>query len=146
MSSLAIPLSADRKKAKANLKKGDKVMSEELLVTQARSLTVSDLPGRSINSARTHYFVIDEPPHAGGPGEALTPAEAFLAGVSACGVLLVQSRARALGVTLRRAEATIEGIRQRSNPADFLSVRLRITVWGPTKEQAAALVDYYTSH
>lgn len=124
----------------------ERKMSDDLLVTQARSVTVSDLPGRSINSARTHYFVIDEPPHAGGPGEALTPAEAFLAGISACGVLLVQSRARALGVPLSRAEATIEGIRQKSNPADFLSVRLRITLWGPTREQADDLVQYYTSH
>lgn len=121
-------------------------MSDDLLVTHARSLTVSDLPGRSINSARTHYFVIDEPPHAGGPGEALTPAEAFLAGISACGVLLVQSRARALGVPLSRAEATIEGIRQKSNPADFLRVRLRIRLWGPTREQADDLVQYYTGH
>lgn len=120
-------------------------MNEDLLVTQARSVTVSDLPGRSINSARTHYFVIDEPPHAGGPGEALTPAEAFLAGVSACGVLLVQSRARELGATLSRAEATIEGVRHRSNPADFLRVHLRISLWGPTQEQADELVAYYTS-
>ena len=47
-------------------------MADDLLVTQVRSRT-TDVVGRSLNSVRTHHFVIDEPTYGGGPGEELTP-------------------------------------------------------------------------
>ncbi len=67
--------------------------SEDLVVNRVHSSSTTT-PGRALNQVRTHQLVIDEPTHLGGPGEEITPAEAFLAGVSACGVLLVQGRAR----------------------------------------------------
>jgi uncharacterized OsmC-like protein len=74
-------------------------MSDDLLVTQVSS--PEGEKGRSMSGARTNHFVIDEPAYNGGPGEAVTPAESFLAGVSACGVLLVESFAARDGVPLR---------------------------------------------
>src|SRR5215471_5513831 len=50
--------------------------------------------GRVLCSARNHYFVVDGPVQNGCPGEEVTPAEIFLAGVAACGVELVQVLAR----------------------------------------------------
>ncbi|MBI4494773.1 MAG: OsmC family protein [Chloroflexi bacterium] len=117
-------------------------MADELIVTQARSQTIG-IPGRSLSSARGHHFIVDEPAYGGGPGEALTPAEIFLAGVSSCGVLLVQSFAQQSGVPLQRAEAAIEGVRQRNDPANFQSVHVRFELLGPTQAQAEQLVEAY---
>lgn len=120
-------------------------MSEDRLVNRVRSYS-SGTPGRSLNNVRNHHFVIDEPPYAGGPGEEITPADAFLAGVSSCGVLLVESFARREGVPLERAEATIEGVRARANPVDFESISMRFELVGPDQAQAEQLVAYYQKH
>jgi uncharacterized OsmC-like protein len=117
-------------------------MSEELLVTRVRSQTVG-IPGRSLATARQHHFVIDEPAYAGGPGEALTPAEVFLAGVSGCGVLLVESFARKDGIPLQKAEASIEGIRTADDPANFREVRLSFRLTGVTAQQGETLVEKF---
>lgn len=117
-------------------------MPEDMIVNRVRSYTTGT-PGRSLNQARSHHFVIDEPPHAGGPGEEVTPAEAFLAGVSACGVLLVEGYAHQSGIPLERAEAEIEGIRDRSDPSRFRSVRIRFRLWGPGAAEAQQLVLRY---
>src|SRR5712691_1055696 len=84
-----------------------------------------------------------EPTHLGGPGEQVTPAEAFLAGVSACGVLLVQGRARDTGVRLDQVEATIEGIRHRSDTSVFQRVQIYFRLTGPSQSEAIDLVDHY---
>ncbi|MGH7151034.1 MAG: OsmC family protein [Planctomycetota bacterium] len=117
-------------------------MADELLVTTAVSRTTG-VPGRSLNSARTNHFVVDEPAYAGGPGEAATPAETFLAGVSACGVLLVEAFAREEKLPLKSAIARIEGIRAKSDPANFREVRLRFEIEGVDAKAAAHLVERY---
>ncbi len=117
-------------------------MTDGLRIDRVRSLR-TNVPGRSLNSARTNHFVIDEPVHAGGPGEAVTPAESFLAGVSACGVLLVESGAAQKGISLDRLEATIEGMRKPDQPNWFERVILRFEMSGPTQEQAEELVEAY---
>src|SRR5881394_3490915 len=45
--------------------------------------------GRVLCSARTHHFIVDGPVQNGCPGEEVTPPEAFLASIAACGVELV---------------------------------------------------------
>lgn len=112
------------------------------LVTTVRSATTG-VAGRSVNQARQHHFVIDEPAYAGGPGEEVTPAEAFLAGVSACGVLLVDSFARGEGLELRRAEAAIEGVREEEDPSIFRSVRMSFSLEGVDAETGHRLVERY---
>ena len=52
--------------------------SDELVVNRVHSSSTA-IPGRALNQVRTHQLVIDEPTHLGGPGEQVTPAEAFLA-------------------------------------------------------------------
>lgn len=117
-------------------------MADELLVNEVRSQTIG-IPGRSLNSARTNHFVIDEPKRYGGPGEAPTPAEAFLAGVSACGVLLVETFAREEELPLARATATIRGIRTAADPATFREITIRFELEGVGAADAESLVDRY---
>lgn len=117
-------------------------MSDEAIITQVRSRTTGE-PGRSLNTARAVHFVVDEPAYNGGPGEALTPAEAFLAGVTSCGVLLVESFARRDGVPLQRAEATIQGVRTRDDLANFKQVSIHFELVGPSQAEAERLVELY---
>ena len=62
---------------------------------EARS---TDTFGRVLCSARTNHFVVDGPVQNGCPGEAMTPPEAFLSGVAACGIELLQVIGREIGV------------------------------------------------
>lgn len=117
-------------------------MSSTLLVDRARSVSTG-IHGRALNSVRTNHFVVDHAAYAGGPGEAPSPAETFLTGISACGVLLVQARAQEWGIPLHKAEVVIEGVRNADNPADFQRVQLRFELTGPSREQAERLVEAY---
>ncbi len=101
--------------------------------------------GRVLCSARHHYFVVDGPVSNGCPGEALTPAELFLAGVAACGVELMQVIAREQQAPLQRAGVSIHGRVDRSQQARpdltvFNSVRLEFHLKGVTEAQAALLL------
>lgn len=118
-------------------------MSAQLLVNRVDSYTIPGMPGRSLNSARSNHWIIDEPSHGGGPNEEITPAESFLAGVSACGVLLIQSAAHRAGIPLTRATATIEAVRDAAAPTDFQRIDLRFELVGPTEAQAQELVETY---
>ena len=102
-------------------------------------------------SARDQHFVIDGPVHNGCPGEAVTPPEAFLAGVAACGVELLHVIARDLptvGVTargLRRVRLDISGEIEPGNPVRegvtvFNRVRLHFELDGVNMEQGELLV------
>jgi uncharacterized OsmC-like protein len=117
-------------------------MEDSVFTNRVRSYGTST-PGRCLNQVRSHHFVIDERGHADGPGEEITPAEAFLAGVSACGVLLVETQARKTNVPLTRIEAVIDGIRKKSDPTMFDRVEMQFTLVGPNREQAEQLVEHY---
>jgi len=118
---------------------------EDLVINTVHSQTTST-PGRSVSRVRGHELLIDEPTHLGGPGEKMTPAEAFLSGIAACGVLLVQWQARNTGVTLHGVDATIEAVRKRSDTSVFQEIRIAFLVSGPEQRQAEALVRYYREH
>ena len=118
-------------------------MSTDDLVINRVLSSSSATPGRAVNQVRNHQLVIDEPTHLGGPGEQITPAEAFLAGGSACGVLLVQGRARDTGVRLDQVEATIEGVRHRSDTSVFQRIDMRFRLSGPSPAEAIELVEHY---
>ena len=112
---------------------------------QARS---TDTFGRVLCSARDHHFVVDGPVQNGCPGEAITPAEAFLAAVASCGVELVQVLAKQADVPLQGIGVSIEGTMDRSQPVRpdvtlFNSVRLRFTMRGVSDEQAGDLVERF---
>jgi uncharacterized OsmC-like protein len=103
--------------------------------------------GRVLCNARNHHFIVDGPVQNGCPGEAITPAEIFLAGIAACGVELVQ----AIGRDQQLAPAVkveIEGTLDRSNPVRrdvtvFNSVRLRFNLTGVTQAQGADLIERF---
>jgi uncharacterized OsmC-like protein len=119
--------------------------SDELVVNRVLSASTAT-PGRAVNTVRHHELVIDEPTHLGGPGEEITPADAFLAGVSACGVLLVQGRARDTGVRLDQVEVGLEAIRDRKDTSVFQRIEMRFRLSGPTQAQAVGLVEHYKTH
>ncbi len=101
--------------------------------------------GRVLCSARNHHFVADGPIQNGCLGEAITPAELFLAGVAACGVELMQVIAREQHLPLSAASVEISGAKDRSNPVRqdvslFNSVRLQFHLKGVTDEQGAQLI------
>jgi uncharacterized OsmC-like protein len=101
--------------------------------------------GRVLCSGRTHHFVVDGPVHNGCPGEELTPAELFLAGVASCGVELIQVLARDEGVPLRGVRSAISGEIDPQRPVRpdvtvFNRVRMRIELAGVTADQGELLV------
>jgi len=70
-------------------------------------------------------------------------SSAFLAGVSSCGVTLIELYAQQEGVPLRRTEVTIEGVRTVAEPNRFAEVRLRFELHGVDQAQAESLVGVY---
>jgi uncharacterized OsmC-like protein len=112
---------------------------------QARS---TETFGRVLCSARTQHFVADGPVQNGCPGEALSPAELFLAGVASCGVELVQVIAAEQNVPVQAVSATIEGMQDRSQPVRpdvslFNQVRLEFHLRGVTEEQGRQLIETF---
>src|SRR5262245_2596317 len=108
----------------------------------------TDTFGRVLCSCRTQHFVIDGPVQNGCPGEAVTPAEAFLSGVAACAVELVTVIAKEKGLPIPGVRIEISGEMDLSNPARsdysiFNTVRLRFEVTGVTKDQAGELVEAF---
>jgi uncharacterized OsmC-like protein len=118
-------------------------MTDDLHVARVSSQTIPGVAGRSLNSARTNHFIIDDPSYAGGPAEEITAEEAFLSGVSACAVLLVTRLARQDGMALQEVEAQIEGIRSKADPANFQSMNLRFALSGVEQRQAEDLVERF---
>lgn len=104
--------------------------------------------GRVLCSARTHHFIIDGPVANGCPGEELTPPEAFLSGVAACGVELVQVIAREQSVPVSDVAVRIHAVVDRSRPVRpdvtvFNTVRLRFTLSGVPRDRAGGLIEQF---
>lgn len=104
--------------------------------------------GRVLCSARTHHFIIDGPVANGCPGEALTPPEAFLSGVAACGVELVQVIAREQSVPIGDVAVDIRAVVDRNKPVRpdvtvFNTVRITFRLTGVPNERAGALIDQF---
>jgi uncharacterized OsmC-like protein len=106
----------------------------------------TDVFGRVLCGARTHHFIVDGPIQNDCPGEEITPAEAFLSGVGACGVELIHVIARDAAPNLQRVAVKIHGVVDRANQArpgvtTFNSVQLDFTLWGVTDAEAGTLVE-----
>jgi len=102
--------------------------------------------GRVLAGARDHHLVVDGPVQNGCPGEAITPAELFLAAVASCGAELVQVIAREEGVPLDSVAVTMTGTidRSRQPRADvtlFTRVQMELVLTGADDARAAALVE-----
>jgi uncharacterized OsmC-like protein len=108
----------------------------------------TDIFGRVLCGARNHHFIVDGPEQNGCPGEEVTPAEIFLAGVACCGVELIQALAKQGGAPLKAIDVKISGMMDRSQPVRpdvtlFNSVRLHFRMRGPSDEQARQLVESF---
>jgi uncharacterized OsmC-like protein len=108
----------------------------------------TDVFGRVHWSCRDQHFVADGPVHNGCPGEAVTPAELFLAGIAACGVELLQVLARDDDVALERASVDVTGEIDPAHPVRedltvFTSVRLSFHVGGVAESEAERLVERF---
>ena|SRR5215471_1376066 len=108
----------------------------------------TDVFGRVLCSAREHHFVVDGPVQNGCPGEELTPAELFLAGVATCGVELVHVFARQEELPLERVTVSVQGEMDLDNPVRedvtvFNTVRVDFALAGVDGEQAGHLVERF---
>lgn len=106
----------------------------------------TDVFGRVLCDAREQHFVIDGPVWNGCPGEALTPGEAFLAGIAACGVELIQVIAAGDELAVGSIAVSIHGTVDREHPVRedvtvFNRVHMRFEVEGVSREQAESLVE-----
>jgi uncharacterized OsmC-like protein len=104
--------------------------------------------GRVLCGCRNHHFVVDGPVQNGCPGEAVTPAELFLAGVAACGVELLEVIAREKELPLQSVRVAISGAMDRSRPVRpdvnlFNSVQIDFDLGGVTPDQATDLVTAF---
>ena len=111
---------------------------------QARS---TDTFGRVLCATRNHHFIVDGPVQNGCPGEAVTPAELFLAGIAACGVELIQVIGREQGLA-PGIRVEIEGAVDRANPVRkdvtvFNYVRLRFALDGVSRAQGENLIERF---
>ena len=114
---------------------------EATTINSVRSYS-SGVRGRSIANVRNHHFVVDEP----WIGEAQTPAETFLAGVSACAVGLIEHVANERGTALSHADVKIEGFREAANPSYFQKVEMTFQLDGVDDAGARDLVAAYQSY
>ena len=121
-------------------------MSDRFTTTSAHSYT-SGTRGRCITSARHNHFVVDDADYSGGPNEAITAAEAFLSGITACAVLMLERLAREKEFLLSRTDVAIEASRDRQAVHEVHSVydrvRMRFDLTGPSDAQARELVAEY---
>jgi len=108
----------------------------------------TDTFGRVLISARDQHLISDGPVANGCPGEAIGPAELFLAGVAACGVELIEVLAKDQGYPLRGVEASIQAFqdpskRTRTDVNLFSSVNIELTLHGVPQEQAQDLIERF---
>jgi uncharacterized OsmC-like protein len=116
-------------------------MTESVKIETVRSSS-SGLIGRAVSRTRRVSLVLDSSTHP--KDDALTNSEAFLAGVSSCGVTLIEMYARETGVPVKEMHVTIEGARTPPEPR-FASVSMSFEIVGVDQAQAEALVETYKS-
>ena len=106
----------------------------------------TDTFGRVLWSCRDQHFVADGPVQNGCPGEAVTPAELFLAGIATCGVELVQALAREADLAVADVRAKVHGVLDPAHPVRddvrvFNSVSIRFELAGVDAAAARELVE-----
>jgi uncharacterized OsmC-like protein len=97
--------------------------------------------GRAVSRARDAHLTLDSSSQP--KADTLTNSEAFLAGISSCGVTLIEMHAHETGVPLKSMNVTIDGIRTAADPTRFASVTMRFELAGVSQAQAEQLVETY---
>ena len=106
----------------------------------------TDVFGRVMCSVRDHHFVIDGPVQNGCPGEEVTPPEAFLSAVAACGVELVHVIAREQNKAVGNVAVSIYGEldrskQKRTDVTVLNEMRMSFTLGGTDGATATQLVE-----
>lgn len=101
----------------------------------------SGIIGRAASTAHGARVVLDSSSRP--QADALTNSEAFLAGVSSCGVTLIEMHAQEIGVPMQGMVATIEGVRTAAEPNRFARVTMTFEIAGVSQAQAESLVETY---
>jgi uncharacterized OsmC-like protein len=103
--------------------------------------STSGVVGRARSEARGHRLVLDSSSRP--QPDAFTNSEAFLAGVSSCGVTLIEMHAKDTGVPMKSLDVTIEGARANADPTRFAQVTMTFEFSGISQAQADELVATY---
>ena len=101
----------------------------------------SGVVGRAQSLARSARLLLDSSSRP--QPDALTNSEAFLAGISSCGVTLIEMHAQETGIPLTRIDVTIEGVRMAAEPTRFARMAMTFELAGVSATQAAELVETY---
>jgi uncharacterized OsmC-like protein len=99
--------------------------------------------GRAVSQAREARLLLDSSSRP--QPDVLTNSEAFLGGISSCGVTLIEMHAAETGVPLRRLDVTIEGARTAADPTRFAGITMRFALAGISQSEAERLVETYRS-
>lgn len=98
-------------------------------------------PGRAISRVRGQELILDASSHP--RDDALTNSEAFLAGISSCGVTLIENYADAEGIPIDGMRVDIKGIRTAMAPNQFADISMHFKFEGTNQQQAEHLVKIY---
>jgi uncharacterized OsmC-like protein len=115
-------------------------MSSDDKIDSIRSSS-SGTVGRAVSRVRDARLTLDSSSRP--QADVLTNSEAFLAGISSCGVTLIEAYAQETNVPLQGMDVTIEGIRTASEPNRFAGVTMRFQLGGVSQAQAEHLVETY---
>src|SRR5512138_1903408 len=105
----------------------------DMKIDAVRSCSSGTL-GRARSEARGYKLVLDSSSRP--QPDAFTNSEAFLAGVSSCGVTLIEGHAKETGVPMTGIDVTIEGARTAAEPNRFATVTMTFEIAGVTQAQA----------
>ena len=105
-----------------------------------RSISSGEI-GRAVSSARGQELILDSSSHP--RDDAFTNSEAFLAGISSCGVTLLEVYAQAEGIPVKRMEVEIEGVRPAAELSRFDRISMRFEIAGVSQAQAEDLLEIY---
>ena len=97
--------------------------------------------GRAVSRTRGQALILDSSTHP--RDDALTNAEAFLAGISSCGVTLIEGYAQEQGVPVEGMNVTIEGVRPAADSARFERISMTFELAGVSRAKAEELVEVY---
>jgi uncharacterized OsmC-like protein len=101
----------------------------------------SGVLGRARSEARGYRLVLDSSSRP--QVDAFTNSEAFLGGVSSCGVTLIEMHAKESAIPMTGIDVTIEGARTAAEPNRFATITMTFEIAGVSQAQADELVATY---
>lgn len=121
------------------------------LATGSATGTLTNIRGRAILSARGHHIIVDSPPTLDGPNEELNPIDLLLSSLGSCGVFICEKVAYEDNIPLQSVKLNVaadfdpRGICGEPVSSKIQQIRIKITMQGPTQEQAGTIVAGFTS-